>query len=358
MAALSGSQAPGAAASASGGETPAAAGASVSGDSPYRTELPPLRTPDAPGSPDRGRSPAGRDAVAAAGGSLPATVFAAYRRAEDLLKGSAPGCGLRWQLLAAIGQVESGHARGGRVGADGTTLTPILGPRLDGNGFALIRDTDGGAHDGDAVYDRAVGPMQFIPSTWARWGADADGDGDADPGNIHDAALAAGRYLCAGGRDLSDPHDLDRAILGYNHSTAYLRTVRAWFTYYLGGHRVVPDRAGVTGARPEAPPSRTPARPTGDGDDGRTAPPSPTPSRAPAPTRAPAPAQSSSPSSPPPSSAPAPSSAPTWPGGSSGTPSEAVLPLPGPGAVLPGGSVGNGKDSMVSTPSTTPDTGR
>lgn len=133
-------------------------------------------------------------------------MLAAYRRAEQAVGASDPRCGLRWQLLAAIGKVESGQARGGQVDAAGTTLRPILGPVLDGNGFANISDTDGGAYDGDARYDRAVGPMQFIPSTWAAWGQDGNGDGKRDPGNVYDAALAAGRYLCsrhprpAGGR--------------------------------------------------------------------------------------------------------------------------------------------------------------
>ncbi|MET9801108.1 lytic transglycosylase domain-containing protein [Streptomyces sp. NPDC006368] len=355
MAALTASQAPGApasAAAASGGPA-AAPGTGVSGDSVYRTELPPLRTPA--GTEKGRRTPSEGRAATGGGGALPATVFAAYRRAERELAESAPGCGLRWQLLAAIGQVESGHARGGRVGADGTTLTPILGPRLDGNGFALIRDTDGGAYDGDAVYDRAVGPMQFIPSTWAVWGADGNGDGAADPGNVHDAALAAGRYLCAGGRDLSDPYGLDRAILGYNHSTAYLRTVRAWFAYFLEGHRVVPDTApgtpGEAAARPERPAPRASGKAAGPGDGGRRgAPSSPVPSREPAPSSTP-----SRPASP----SPSPSSAsPTRPGGGAGLPSEPVLPVPGAEVVLPGGPVGNGKDSMVPAPSTTPDTGR
>ncbi|MGC9541164.1 lytic transglycosylase domain-containing protein [Streptomyces sp. UG1] len=247
MVALTASQAPGAiparTAAPAPRQTPAEQGPSISGDTPYRTELPPLRT----GKPDGDQATVPAEADAA----LPASVFAAYRQAERRLAREAPGCRLRWQLLAAIGQVESGQARGGRVTTDGTTVTPILGPRLDGMAFALIRDTDGGAHDGDTAYDRAVGPMQFIPSTWARWGADGNGDGRTDPNNVFDAALAAGRYLCAGGRDLSDPADLDRAILGYNHSAAYLRTVRAWYAYFLDGHRVVPDSSAGPSTRPE-----------------------------------------------------------------------------------------------------------
>ncbi|MFG3505273.1 lytic transglycosylase domain-containing protein [Streptomyces sp. NPDC047821] len=350
MAVLTASQAPGAVAPASRAEPPAAPGASVSGGSPYRTELPPLRVADAAEEGRRaaaGRTP-GAGVAAGRGGRLPATVFAAYRQAEERLADSAPGCGLRWQLLAAIGQVESGHAGGGRLGADGTTVSPILGPRLDGNGFALIRDTDGGAYDGDTVYDRAVGPMQFIPSTWAVWGADANGDGVAHPGNIHDAALAAGRYLCAGGRDLSDPYDLDRAILGYNHSSAYLRTVRAWYAHFLAGHQVVPD---TVAARPGAAPPKAPARPggSGTGAGGGGARPSSAPPREPAPAPAPAPASPS-----PAPSAPSPSASPSGPG----TPTEPVLPVPDVVDVLPGGPVGNGKDSMTAAPSTTPDTRR
>ncbi|MFJ9862877.1 lytic transglycosylase domain-containing protein [Streptomyces sp. NPDC101165] len=312
MAALTASQAPGAvpARAAEPARKPVSRehGPSVSGDAPYRTDLPPLRT----------GTPKPRSTAGVPGGALPATVFAAYQRAESELARTAPGCRLRWQLLAAIGQVESWQARGGRVTPDGTTVTPILGPRLTGGAFAVVRDTDGGAHDGDAVYDRAVGPMQFIPSTWAHWGADGNGDGRTDPDNVYDAALAAGRYLCAGGRDLSNPADLDRAILGYNRSEAYLRTVRAWYAYYLTGHRVVPDRPSEARDRPE------PSRPS-------TPKPAPKPSdRRPA-TGAP----SHTPSTPPASPSPGPS--PT-----AGAPKETegpLIPVPAPTLTLTGGGV-------------------
>ncbi|MFI6488376.1 lytic transglycosylase domain-containing protein [Streptomyces sp. NPDC050564] len=330
MAALTASQAPGAVparASVPQREAPAEHGPSVSGDTPYRTGLPPLRTRER----ERGAS--------VTGAALPASVFAAYRHAEAELARTAPGCRLRWQLLAAIGQVESGQARGGRVTADGTTVAPILGPRLDGGAFALVRDTDGGAYDGDPVYDRAVGPMQFIPSTWARWGTDGNGDGRADPDNVFDAALAAGRYLCAGGRDLSEPAELDRAVLGYNHSEAYLRTVRAWYAYYLEGHRVVPDDRAKPSAHPK--PSQPPATPK--------------PSTRPSATPSPAPSAPASPA--PTTSRPA--------GGATQT-QEPQLPAPGPDIELPGDDLlpsdgpltSNGVDSMPSSPSTTLDTGR
>ncbi|MEU6678877.1 lytic transglycosylase domain-containing protein [Streptomyces sp. NPDC046925] len=230
----------------------------------YHTELPPLRgSKGTPGAKDE-ETPEVRTQS-----GIPATVLTAYRRAEDALADTDPGCRLPWQLLAAIGKVESGQARGGRVDADGTTLKPILGPVLNGSGFAQISDTDGGKYDGDATYDRAVGPMQFIPSTWARWGADGNEDGRADPNNIHDAALAAGRYLCAGNRDLTVTADLDRAILSYNHSSAYLRTVLAWLDFYRRGAHEVPDGRGPLPASP-GPGGKTQAtRPNGgDGRDG------------------------------------------------------------------------------------------
>ncbi len=56
-------------------------------------------------------------------------------------------------------------------------MPPVRGPALSGGAFSAIRDTDGGRYDGDPVWDRAVGPMQFIPGTWRIWGADGNGDG-------------------------------------------------------------------------------------------------------------------------------------------------------------------------------------
>ncbi|WP_435255770.1 lytic transglycosylase domain-containing protein [Streptomyces althioticus] len=272
VAALSASQAPGVTVDDQGRQSAgdatsapdAAADDSATGNSPYYTDLPPLNSP-AP-SPSAGSGEAGDRSAAEAG--IPATVLDAYKKAEAALRGT--GCNLPWQLLAAIGKVESGQARGGRVDADGTTVSPILGPQLDGNGFALIRDTDNGAYDGNRMYDQAVGPMQFIPSTWSWAGRDGNGDGRKDPNNIYDAALAAGHYLCRYDWDLSQPGDLRKAILSYNNSTDYLNTVLSWLEYYRKGTHEIPDGTGALpddrsdarpGVTPSAPGTTPPARP-------------------------------------------------------------------------------------------------
>lgn len=213
---------------------------------------------------------------------IPATVLKAYRKAAAELAERQSGCHLSVPLLAAIGRVESGHARGGDVDTHGTTRTPILGPQLaGGSGFAAISDTDGGAYDGDTVWDRAVGPMQFIPSTWQRWRSDGNSDGRTDPNNVFDASLAAGRYLCAAGGDVAVPGGLRRAILAYNHSESYLGLVVGWMKVYAGGAMAIPDAAGADASdgktdRTKAGSSSASSRPGNDGrrtgqpsDDGR-----------------------------------------------------------------------------------------
>ncbi len=132
-----------------------------------------------------------------------------------------PGCHLGWTTLAGIGWVESQHGTvGDRVlGEDGRSDRPVLGPALDGRGdTAVIRSASG-------TWERAVGPLQFLPSTWDHWAADGDGDGVADPQDLDDAALAAGRYLCGAGGDLAAGSGWVTAVRAYNHADAYVRAV-------------------------------------------------------------------------------------------------------------------------------------
>lgn len=136
-----------------------------------------------------------------------------------------------WGVLAAIGAHESGHgtANQSSVGADGTSTRAIYGPRLDGSGAggntSPIFDTDTGRWDSDPEYDRAVGPMQFLPSTWARHGVRAPerGPGPSDPQNILDAIYSAAKYLCAAqGGAITDER---AAVRTYNASDAYVDAV-------------------------------------------------------------------------------------------------------------------------------------
>jgi murein DD-endopeptidase MepM/ murein hydrolase activator NlpD len=94
--------------------------------------------------------------------------------------------GIPWQVLASINKIESNFGQN-------------MGPSSAG----------------------AVGWMQFMPSTWLRWGVDADGNGIADPWNATDAIYAAARYLAAAGGQT----DLERGVFAYNHADWYVREV-------------------------------------------------------------------------------------------------------------------------------------
>jgi membrane-bound lytic murein transglycosylase B len=157
---------------------------------------------------------------------IPSRALAAYAGAALALTEEKPGCHLGWNTLAAIGHIESDDGRhGGAVLSDnGYSSVPIIGPKLDGGAFAGIHDSDGGVWDGDTVWDHAVGPFQFIPQTWRTWGADGNGDGQADPNQMDDAALTAARYLCHAG-NLSTGDGWRRAVLSYDHSEGYVDDV-------------------------------------------------------------------------------------------------------------------------------------
>src|SRR3954454_22809423 len=94
--------------------------------------------------------------------------------------------GVRWEVLAAINEIESDYGRNLNVSSAG-----------------------------------AVGWMQFMPSTWKLYGVDANKDGFKDPNTPADAIFAAARYLRAAGAQ----QDLHRAIFAYNHAEWYVDSV-------------------------------------------------------------------------------------------------------------------------------------
>lgn len=161
---------------------------------------------------------------------VPARALQAYGVADQSVKREQPDCNLSWVTIAGLARIESNHGRyrGATIAGNGDVTPRIIGVPLDGTGGnRTIGDTDGGVLDGDSTLDRAVGPLQFIPSTWAKWRSDGNGDGVADPNNIDDAALAAGRYLCANERDLATGPGWRSAVLSYNNSDEYGRRVYA-----------------------------------------------------------------------------------------------------------------------------------
>ena len=179
---------------------------------------------------------------------IPSVALTAYRNAERMLAVSDPACGISWNLLAGIGRIESGHASGGATDARGTAVRPIYGPTLDGTlpGNEVVMQN---AAPGRVSYARAMGPMQFLPGTWARYASDGDGDGVADPQNLYDSTLAAARYLCSGNLNLRDQQQVLAAILRYNNSMPYAQNVLGWAAAYATG--VIPvDLPAITGPPP------------------------------------------------------------------------------------------------------------
>jgi membrane-bound lytic murein transglycosylase B len=292
----------------------------------------------APGTTAAAPTSAAAAASGPAAGGIPSVARAAY----DAAAAAAPaGCGVSWSLVAAIGRVESNHGRfaGAVLQTDGRSAPRIIGIQLNGNGTAVIRDTDDGRLDGDPAYDRAVGPMQFIPSTWARYASDGDGDGSSDPFDIQDAARATARYLCAAGGDLTTVAGQRRAVLAYNHSDSYVATVLTLAAQYAGTPPpTVPTDPVPPPSEPPANPGPPPAiapavRPSSSGPSS-SAPSSSAPSSSAASSVAPSAA--APPSTPPRTSSPAPTSRSTTP--------PAAPPPPAPPTTPP----------AVTTPPTTP----
>ena len=233
-------------------------------------------------------------------GGIPPAALAAYVTAARTTARTDPSCRVRWWLLAGIGLVESGHARSGGSAAakwNGIARPPIFGPVLDGShGFGAIRDSDHGVLDRDKKWDRAVGPMQFLPSTWRTWGGTDKHGRIRDPQDIRAAALAAAGYLCAGGADLSQPEGMATAVYSYNHSFDYVRLVLSVAARYAG---LDPNALGVNTLPHDKPAKKkhkagaaSPSSAPRSGASGASASPSPSPSSSNAGSPSPSPSPS------------------------------------------------------------------
>ncbi|WP_405914581.1 NlpC/P60 family protein [Streptomyces sp. NBC_00728] len=194
------------------------------------------------------------DGGIAEGGSvadIPPRMLTAYKKAVQQIGRYVPQCrGMRWPVLAGIAKVESDHAIGHSIADNGDITPKIYGVLLNGSGAGqnttAFPDTDNGRWDGTATGERAVGPFQFLPSTWDAMGKDGNGDTAADPQNADDSALGAAVYLCGGGRDLTQRAQLKAAVLQYNHSDAYVANVLGWIDQYTAAAKD-PDLKNVTG---------------------------------------------------------------------------------------------------------------
>jgi hypothetical protein len=225
--------------------------------------------------------------------SIPPRALASYVNAATLVHQSDPQCRLKWQVLAGIGFIESDHARSGgsqNPHWNGVANPPIRGPVVHGG-------------------VRALGPMQFLPSTWAVYAADGNHDGVENPQDIDDETLAAGDYLCATGSDLAAPKHLIRAVYAYNHSYRYVRAVLTVTAHYMD---INPAKLGINGLPKHRRRMVTmtivaPAPPVGPAHSTTTAPsPSPSPTPVPTPSSYPIPTPSRS-ASPSPTPTPSPS---------------------------------------------------
>ena len=167
--------------------------------------------------------------LAASGAPPPTPVVGIPERALTTYEDADGWCdGLRWQLLAGIGWVESGHGTSGGATLDSDTgeATPwILGPPLDGSPGVLVLSIGQWLDWWGLVgpWQQAVGPMQFLPGTFTTWAVDDDGDGVANPHDLDDAVATAANYLCGGPEgSISDERT---ALLRYNNSEDYVSKV-------------------------------------------------------------------------------------------------------------------------------------
>src|SRR5699024_5037568 len=115
------------------------------------------------------------------------------------------------------------------------SVPDFTGPLLDGSeGVMEVEDTDEGEYDDDEQWDRAVGPMQFLPETWETHAVDGNLDGENDPQQIDDAVLTTGVYLCENAEDLTDDDEWVSEVAICYQSMEYARDLAGIADSYAG----------------------------------------------------------------------------------------------------------------------------
>ena len=225
----------------------------------------------------------GWEALAALG--IPEHAARAYVQAIAKVGTIESGCAVDVAYLAGFGFMESGHGtvavdlatgtsdgpgRKGPVTWDpltGESTPAILGTLLDGRGAGgnttpypnRLAPTERAFYRQSEPYLRAVGPTQFLPSTWEGVRAVADGndDGVGDPFNYYDGALATAVKTCRDGQGLASEAAQRRAALAYNGAGWYADGVLSKAAEYRAG------LAAMGLGDPDAPPGRSIALPDG-----------------------------------------------------------------------------------------------
>lgn len=167
---------------------------------------------------------------------IPKPAMHAYAWATVTLEQELPDCNLSWVTLAGIGETATNHGRtgGNSLASDGTPAKPI--------GTIAVRDFSGSV----ISIGGSAGPLQLAPSVWQQWATSASG-GEPDIQDIDDAALTAGKALCANGRDLATGEAWLAGVSTLHEAPLFLHRVLATATVYgtVGEHQQPPDPAAL-----------------------------------------------------------------------------------------------------------------
>lgn len=142
--------------------------------------------------------------VAGQAGGIPPRVL------QSVMEASKTDCKMPWYVIAGVSKVESDHAWGGKLDAAGN----------------VVAGQDSSGPEISWLDERAHGPMQFLPSSWAIFG------NGGNINNIDDSTQAAARHLCSGSGGKTDRASIERGVLSYNRSSVYLADVMRWADRY------------------------------------------------------------------------------------------------------------------------------